>query len=514
MFPNTNIHGSNHTTAPPSVLPEALSSACHMIWQQMRLQHEYFEKTQERHLNELREGFVELCRIVQQDLKTIQEYHSKVVATAAGGSAGKGRKRNEAAVVLPVDTPTSSSYLTSTGNTTTSSSAEQPQEPRRTRRSGTSKRRSSSTSRLAAELSLQLQRCRTQLAGGSGDGSGSTSTAADNPSSSPSPSSPHGGAAAVASPSRTAAHFLQWIREEAKPAELQTIADSLWPYLERRVAAHHPHHQQQRQDQQPHGMTPSTSTAGGASGVSLFSSVESLETHLRAVVREVLHGEDEVRWKRRTDYHQHHQDEQQQEQQSAYHREWVERFCQLETRLKDEMSLMEVRLAGRLATPSPQQQAPPQGWDWEKKGQPWTPPEGSWAASVEQRLRRITIKLLPSSRPGTATGGVWSEDGLVVSLPRDSASLPAAGGSGGSPQPSAAFYDHDHIRRLMVTHQEMVDSLVLQRCDAMEGRCHSQFFLATRAGEEAKAAVHELRQAVRRAFVDWARLLDLAAPGF
>lgn len=70
----------------------------------------------------------------------------------------------------------------------------------------------------------------------------------------------------------------------------------------------------------------------------------------------------------------------------------------------------------------------------------------------------------------------------------------------------------EHVRRLLVTHQALVDSLVRQKCEALEGKWESQWLTAVQRADGAKSEVHSLRNEVRRAFLEWGRLLDLASP--
>lgn len=70
----------------------------------------------------------------------------------------------------------------------------------------------------------------------------------------------------------------------------------------------------------------------------------------------------------------------------------------------------------------------------------------------------------------------------------------------------------EYVRRVLVSHEALVDSLVRQRCDSLEGKMESQWWTALQRADAAKGEVQALRNEVRRAFGEWGRLLALASP--
>eukprot|EP00796_Vickermania_ingenoplastis_P011185 gene11185-7762_t len=105
--------------------------------------------------------------------------------------------------------------------------------------------------------------------------------------------------------------------------------------------------------------------------------------------------------------------------------------------------------------------------------------------------RRTTPTSLSPKTPGALTAAPTSPPEHTEEAPPGDRHL----GAYAPPVPQELLNaTTEHVRRLLVTHQQLVDTIVKQRCEAVEGRFAVQVAAASRPGDAALAAVHQLRQ--------------------
>lgn len=260
------------------------------------------------------------------------------------------------------------------------------------------------------------------------------------------------------------AEVLRWLESEATAGERAALASSLWPSLQPLVETCW---QRASAIQAPSAALPSPppAAAAGSSGARplSFASPESLEAHLRAVARQVMR---EGRWG--------------QPSTSLSPKEqawWRDGLRGVEERAVKMVEALEDRVEALSATAA------------------------SGAAADTSLLRRVerleaemeAMKLEARTREALAC----QSEGTVVA--RDQ--------RGNFEESSTA-----HVRRLLQTHQQLVDSLVMERCLAFESRMREQLLTAQQLGECAKSGVEQLRREVRHGFGVWGRELNVASP--